>query len=329
MTRWSESLPDMPSNALSEIFRGERMRNIFFILVIVITVASAGISEGAERYVTTGIGKLQGDTTYRIGGRIYGPGSGIGAGDYPFPISELEFDINIYMLSLGGGVKFANDWDFSLSFKKSFTSGDGNLKDSDYMNSSIPDIYSESDAQLDAWSADINLNYRFLEGLYVGIGYLYQNFDYDVRDFRQWYPLWDYAAGESIGGIYGPGLGITYDVRYHIPYLEIGAKGHISDEISIDTNLRYSPMVVAKDRDNHVARAIYSAGDCKGRAFLWTLKGRYDFPKNWFMTLEFDYTRINTSGDSKNYINEEWQWTIDQETESSQMYFTFMAGYRF
>jgi outer membrane protease len=305
------------------------MRNIFFILVIVITFASVGVSEGAEGYVTTGIGKLQGDTTYRIGGKVYGPGSGFGAGEVGFPISELEFDIDIYMVSLGGGVKFAKDWDFSLIVKKSFTNGNGVLKDSDYSGYSIPEIYSESDAQLDAWSADVNLHYRFLEGLYAGIGYLYQNFDYDVRDFRQWYPLWDYAYGTSIGGVYGPGLGLTYDVRYHIPYLELGAKGHISDEISIDTNIRYSPLVVAKDRDNHVARAIYHAGDCKGHAFLWTLKGQYDFPQNWFMTVEFDYTRINTSGESKSYINEEWQWTIDQETESTQIYFSFMAGYRF
>lgn len=304
------------------------MKKFFFILTMI--VALSGISEGAEVYFTSGIGKLDGDTTYRIGGKLYGPGSGIGAGEIPFPISELQFDIDVYMLSLGGGMKFANDWDLSLTVKKDIASNGGVLKDSDYVPiSKIPDTYSESDADIDVWMLDINIRYRFLEGIYAGIGYIYQNFDYDVKNFRQWYPLLDYALGFNFQGDYGTGVGLTYDVKYHIPYLEIGTKGHISDEVSIDTNIRYSPIVWAKDKDNHALRGIYSTGDCTGHAFLWTLKGRYDFPQNWFMSFEFDYTRINTSGDSKVYVNDQWQWTIDREVESTQIYFTLMGGYRF
>ncbi|NJL60262.1 MAG: omptin family outer membrane protease [Desulfobacteraceae bacterium] len=173
----------------------------------------------------------------------------------------------------------------------------------------------------------MNIQYRFIEGIYAGIGYLYQNFDYDIKDFRQWYPLGTYT--DDTGGTYGPGIGLTYDVKYHIPYLKLGAKGNISDEMQIETSLRYAPMVWAKDRDNHVARQRYSVGDCEGTAWFWSLIARYDFPSRWFMVFEFDYSRITTDGDSKTYSEGVWSHTIDDEIESTQTYFTLTAGYRF
>ena len=67
------------------------MRKLFFIfLAIMVVAAMNGISHAAEGYVNIGIGKLDGDNTYRIGGKFYGPGK-TGVGEYPFPISELAF----------------------------------------------------------------------------------------------------------------------------------------------------------------------------------------------------------------------------------------------
>ncbi len=300
------------------------MRKLMIILVPVLLIIQISIGYCAEKYFTAGIGKLDGDNTYSIGGTYFTPGSG--AGEDPFPISKLAFDIDVYMASFGAGIKFADKWEFSTEFKKNISSGRGVLQDSDYVDDNnaytgdIPAIFSESNIDLDVWSANVNLQYRFIEGLYTGIGYLYQNFDYNIKDFRQW---------TTDAGVYGPGLGLTYDVKYHIPYLELGARGNISDEMRIETSVRYAPMVWAKDRDNHVVRGIYAQGDCEGSAWFLSLIARYDFPNRWFMVFEFDYSRITTEGDQKNYIDNYWQWTTDEEIESNQTYFTFTAGYRF
>lgn len=294
------------------------------ILVLILLIAQISTGYCAEKYFTFGIGKLDGDNTYRIGGIIFGPN--IGAGEVYFPISKLEFDIDVVMASLGAGIKFADKWEFAVEFKKNISSGRGVLQDSDYVDDNntytgdTAAIYSQSNVDLDAWSANVNLQYRFIEGLYAGVGYLYQNFDYNIKDFRQW---------TQTSGMYGGGLGLTYDVKYHIPYLELGARGNISDEMRIETSVKYAPMVWAKDRDNHIARGIYAQGDCEGSAWFLSLIARYDFPSRWFMVFEFDYSRITTEGDQKNYIDNQWQWTTDEEIESNQTYFTFTTGYRF
>lgn len=303
------------------------MRKLLLFALLML-LSDITIGNCADKYLTFGIGRMDGDTTYSIGGKYFTPDSGVG--EYPFPISVLEFDIELYMASLGAGIKFADNWEIATEIRKNISSGSGVLKDSDYLSetySGIPDIYSESHVDLDAWSAELNIQYRFIEGIYAGVGYLYQNFDYNIKDFRQWYPLGTYT--DETGGTYGPGIGLTYDVKYHIPYLKLGAKGNISDEMQVETSVRYAPRVWAKDRDNHVARGLYSEGDCEGTAWFWSLIARYDFPNRWFMLFEFDYNRITTDGDTKTYNGGRWDHTIDDEIESTQTYFSLTAGYRF
>ncbi|NJL60261.1 MAG: hypothetical protein HC887_12150 [Desulfobacteraceae bacterium] len=130
------------------------MRKLLFLALIML-LSDITIGNCAEKYVTFGIGRMDGDTTYSIGGKYFSPDSGVG--EYPFPISVLEFDIELYMASLGAGMKFADNWEISTEIRKNISSGSGVLKDSDYMTatySGIPDIYSESQVNLDAWSAE-------------------------------------------------------------------------------------------------------------------------------------------------------------------------------
>ena len=55
--------------------------------------------------VNLGTGMLRGDTTYQIGGTVTSPY--YGREEVHFPISELAFPLNVYMVSAEGYIEFA------------------------------------------------------------------------------------------------------------------------------------------------------------------------------------------------------------------------------
>ena len=205
------------------------------------------------------------------------------------------------------------------------------MKDSDWMTSSNPDqldIYSESDAELDALIIDINLRYRFFEksvlSFNAGIGYLHQQFNYDVYDLDQWYPSGVYGTGHD----YVSGKVLAYEVSYSIPYMEIGAQFKIKD-ISVETTFGYSPFVNAHDEDNHLLRYKLNKGHCRGDAMFVSFKGEYNFLNNWFLTLGLEYMKIETEGASNAYFYGIYDHTIDEEIFSEQKVVAFTMGYVF
>ncbi len=157
-----------------------------------------------------------------------------------------------------------------------------------------------------------------------GIGYLYQKFDYECSLIRQWSPSglsgYDYTGSGEVG--------LTYEVKYSIPYAEIGAQFKIKD-LSVETTLGYSPFVNAKDEDHHILRSKVNKGDCDGDAILFSLKGQYDFLNNWFLTLGLEYTKIETEGESDAYFYGVYDHTIDEEIFSEQKVIAFTVGYVF
>jgi len=286
------------------------------------------IAIGHRLHLALGGDKWEGDTTYQIGGTVSTPS---GAYETHFPISELEFPLDVYLISLSGGLEITEKLFLSAEAKKNITDDAGKMKDSDWMTSSNPnqlDIYSESDAELDAIIIDINLRYRFFEksgwSFNAGFGYLYQQFDYDIYDLDQWYPSGDYGTGHD----YVSGKVLTYEVKYSIPYTEIGAQFKIKD-FSVETTLGYSPLVNAKDEDHHILRSKVNKGDCDGDAIFFSLKGQYDFLKNWFLTLGFEYMKIETEGESDAYFYGVYDHTIDEEIFSEQEVIAFTVGYVF
>jgi outer membrane protease len=205
------------------------------------------------------------------------------------------------------------------------------MKDSDWITLSNPDqldIYSESDADLDAEIMDINLRYKFFKksgwSLSAGLGYIYQNFDYKCSLIKQWSP-----SGLSGYDYTGTGdVDLTYEVTYSIPYMEIGIQ-QTKDKLSLEARLGYSPFVNVTDEDHHLLRSKVSYGDCDGDGVLFSLEGRYDFPKNWFLTVGLDYTKTDTDGIQKQYTKGAWTATIDQKIESEQTFIAFAVGYAF
>lgn len=76
-------------------------------------------------------------------------------------------------------------------------------------------------------------------------------------------------------------------------------------------------------------RSKVNKGDCDGTAILFSLEGRYDFFKYWFLTLGFDYAEIETDGESEAFFSGVYDHTIDLEIESKQLFAGIAVGYAF
>ena len=310
------------------------MKKLVCVLLCAFVIGSVGVPAYAERPnfdLMLGLGMLSGDTTYQIGGMLDTPSV---SGKIHFPLSELEFPLDVYMISVEGSIEFVEKWKVSASVKKNISSAAGKMQDSDwgleFDDPTSLDIYSESDADIEALITNINLRYRFYKksnwSFIAGLGYLRQNFDYEISNLEQWSPSsMDYYGYD----IHVNGKVLEYEVTYSIPYIEIGTQFKIKDKFCVEASLGYSPLVNVTDEDNHIIGSTVSEGDCDGNVILLSLEGRYDFLKHWFLTLQLDYMTICTDGKQKQYTDSEWMVTIDQEIESEQIFTALAVGYVF
>jgi len=244
------------------------------------------------------------------------------------------------MVSLGTNIEFKNKWEVSASVKKNVTDDSGKMKDSDWgawwlegypwAQQNTLDIYSESDAELDVLMFDVNLRYKLYKGISIGLGYTHQNFDYEISNLHQWYPSYNYYFGMESPHDRIDGKVLTYEVTYNIPYIEIAFMGKATDNLYVEVSLGYSPIVDAEDEDHHLLRSkVYKTNYDHGNAILLSLQGRYEIATHWFFALQFDYTKIEAEGKSDGYTNGVWSETIDQETESEQIFYALNIGYAF
>lgn len=183
------------------------------ILAIVFMLSLLGITPKLQALdVDFGFGispplgdSLSGDTTYKIGGtRIDAYGRRWEQRD---PTSELKFPLDVSMARFRGGIQLGNagvgSFEINLELRKNITEDAGKMEDSDWgilydeeigwPDPDSLDIYSESDAELDAFMMDLHLRYHFptIAGFLkfsVGIGYKYQHFEYEISNLDQWYP---------------------------------------------------------------------------------------------------------------------------------------------
>jgi outer membrane protease len=244
------------------------------------------------------------------------------------------------MASLGASVGFVEKLKLSASVKKNITDDAGKMKDSDWgiawldefpgASPGSLDIYSESDANLDALIVDVNAQYRIYRGFFVGFGYMHQNFDYEISNLHQWYPSYSLYTGAASPHYWVDGPVITYEVTYSIPYIELAFLGKAADRFFVETSIGYSPFAKAEDEDHHLLRSKVSKTDYDpGSAILFAVEGRYEFAANWFLALQFDYTKIEADGESLDFVNGVYADTIYQETKSEQIFYSLNVGYSF
>lgn len=266
----------------------------------------------------------KGDSTYRIGGGfIRSDGS---AGETWFPISELEFPLDVLIGSVEVTWRPSDDVRFGLGVKHNISSDAGTMKDSDWLRApGSLDIYSESDAELDMWVAEVNARYSLYEiggiSFFAGLGYIYEFFDYEVSNVDQTYPSISTSYHE-----YYADLALLYDVTYHIPYIELATQMQMGRRFSLDGSVAFSPIVNVEDDDRHLLRDKVSRGDCEGDAILASLLARYELNESWFATAGLDYRLIETDGTQIQHQSGVLLGTIDNTIESEQFSVSLSVG---
>ena len=276
-------------------------------------------------------GWLFGDVTYQIGGQVvYASGEST---SYHFPISELKFPMNNAISRIATAVAYKR-MELSASFAHTLTSDAGTMEDSDWSDSDNPTVktvFSESDSTLDAWIANVGLNYAFHETrgafrhkLTGGVGCLYEAFDWENSNFDQSYPSTPGASHD-----YYSGVGITYKANLLMPYLAL-SETIGTRRVSASATVRFAPWARISDEDDHVYRQISSETEADGMAVQLAIQGNLNITRAVFVFVRGEYLYCKAEGDSQNEVygpgvnnssadSVGQKWSIEEEIVSSQM----------
>lgn len=314
------------------------MKRAAYLVVTALTMAAAGAGaqtpasadEGAATPlppaaaahtvdVRVGGGAWQGYTKYAIGGDVtYADGSTETA---PFPMSELEFPMDVFTLTAEARSRFAARWCAVLRGAKTVSGDAGTMEDSDYSPTYFGlerTIYSESDAELDGWELDGSVAYvasRTAEAdVLIGVGYLHQYLDYDISNLDQWYP-----AEPELGHDYEAGMVATYEVTYGIPYVEIVGNAVFAPGARVEGRFAWSPFASASDEDHHLLRGKTAEGDGDGTALMMSAAVQYLFAGRWQATAAAAYRLIDLDGEQTQYEDGELLGSIEEEINSRQL----------
>ncbi len=293
----------------------------------------ANSTEPVKFDLAIGFEAMGGDTTYSIGGNMtYATGETDSA---HFPISELEWPLDIWLARFDAGVSIGSSWKINGVLKTNISDPDDPMVDRDWLTLSDPgqlDVYSTSSiSDFSALIWDLNVEWSFLQdafwSLYAGAGYMYQNFDYTGQLIHQYSP-----SGQSGIEHYGDGTpGITYEMTYTMPYLLVGADFTVMPNFTIAGSFSYSPFVTAEDEDHHLLRNKVSIGDMEGSAFMFAISGKYNFNSMpaLFMEGGLEYTSIEVDGEQVQRVYGDPLGKIDMESESTQTSAYLNIGYSF
>jgi hypothetical protein len=324
-----------------------------YLLAGVLSLGMAGpaAADGSRFDLRLGLGLLGGDSTYTIGGEI---SDNEGNRGYLWdPISELKWPLDVVLVSLGGRAEVGR---FSVrgEVAKNATSDAGDMEDSDwgvyyglsggnpYFSPTSKDIYSTSSTDLDALIVDLRGRFAVWRGKWfstaVGLGLRYQKFSIVASDVEQYSPSYQtygldrvFPSDPFAAAVPGPAL--DYEVTYTIPFAELSGRFQIGSPLSLEASLGYSPLVAARDRDDHLLRSKLSEGSCNGSAWLFELELRLQLSRHWFAAAGASGLFIDTSGtqEQRFYGGEDagYEATIGQTITSSQARGSLEVGYSF
>lgn len=284
--------------------------------------------------ISIGTEILDGDTTYQIGYPV--TMDGVTYEGY-FPFSELKWPLDVVMGRIEGSATFKGNLKMNAMVKKNLSDPDSNMEDSDWITESNPgqlDIYSESYiSDFNAIIFDIDIEYAFArwEGvsLYAGLGYQYQKFEFKGNLIDQYSPSglqgYDYT-GDG-------GVGIGYEIFYHIPYLSLGTDIELDDKFSMTASFAFSPYVKAEDEDDHYLREYggkVTRSEMDGTAIMVNVAGKYNFTPVWFVELGLSAIKIEVDGT----MNQGYAWfgqfgsnKVESESTQTSGYITVGANF--
>jgi hypothetical protein len=324
------------------------MRYILAIFVSVLLASNAFCEDDDQKKpvlaFAAGVGVMRGHTTYQIGGNFDAPDDN---GNVRFPISELEFPLDVAYGSLGAQLDVAGRLEIAGGFKKNISEDAGELKDRDWgtlhrttdwwHDPNSLDVFSVSDTKLNALVAEVSARfyanpwqYKKTElKFYLGGKYTYQKFDFTADNLDQWYPSLNEYYGVDVGHIRISGEVLTYEVIKEIPAVMAGLKLATAPSITFDITLGYSPHATVKDEDNHLLRPLVSKAKCDGEALMFSLTGEVLlFPRCAF-NVKYDYTTIDTKGVETQYHPRGRTAEIEQKNFSDVHMYEITMAYRF
>ncbi len=313
-----------------------------------------------------------------------------------FPMYKLEFPMDVFAGTID--LKYSGTrWIFSLGFQMNIDDNAGHTEESEFglpyldatfttryyyeYDSTDPednwyagDTYAKYDTKIDLKTMDVNLKFKLYESdyahlygkgkfkLYAGIGFLYQDYDFecelknrrDVRHGRE-------DPDNSSAKIYVPKeqrlklnntpiTELEYEVVYQIPYIEMlfsETIGKFSGEVGVG----WSPVAEGEDDGYQAIRVPgpyhFETSDCDGEAWIYKVSAGYKFSEKWILKFEINYTRIKTDGIQRNFIPSgsfggrnsggalviytwpDLEYDLFQKLESKYAHYILKAGYSF
>lgn len=234
---------------------------------------------------------MYGYTLYEIGGLVTEPNGTSGVA--PFPLSEIKYPLNIFLVTLKGDWCFLDKFDIALDFKMSVSSNNGFVEDSDWGTASDPTAlisYSTSQSTLNFFSFDPVFLYRvYSENSFtvsVGPGFLFQHYYMTVNNLNQ--------SSDVFGSGYVPGEVATYELYQYMIYGAIKLN-YTSYLVNVGFLAGVSP-VFCSDDDNHILRSKENKGSSSGLGAILRLEISRDIAQNVFIALKGDFIYITTSG---------------------------------
>ncbi|GAB4333393.1 MAG: hypothetical protein Kow0089_02030 [Desulfobulbaceae bacterium] len=286
---------------------------------------------GMGMWMDAGVESWSGDITYRIGYPVT-DAWGYRYDGY-FPFSELEFPLDAEFGVVKGGIVVAEKYLLGIQVKKNLNDPDDDMEDRDWITESDPsrlDIYSNSTvSDFSAFVIDVDASYRFINNeqvrLAAGIGYMYQDFEYDTVVQRQWSPSglegFDYVGDGTVS--------LIYEVDCEIPYVLLSGQFNLLPNLKINGRFAFAPWVDVDDRDQHLLRSKVNEGDMSGTAFMVSADLQYDFTPQLFATAGFNHTYIDVDGDMDAAFYGVYDHTVAEELESNQYAGYVTVGFRF
>ncbi|MBU2490679.1 MAG: hypothetical protein KKA60_14930 [Proteobacteria bacterium] len=293
-----------------------------------------------------GIGYMGGDASFEIGKVV---NDATGQELLPFPISRLEYPLDLVMATVRGELSAGDRWSFHLEARKDLDDGSEPAKDSDwfyYQGSQVvpPLVYSETEVEVDAWVVDSGVRYAIYQGYHrgwdelygrkpamrwsygLGLGYQYRKLDYDENNLDQWYPLIPSLPHDRV-----PGAVAVYEVRHDIPYAEIFVNLDYKDRLTLEVSLGGSAFAHVEDKGHWLLRGLVFSmdSDWDGEAVMGSVRAKYRFTDHWFTALTLDMEQVNTSSESTSFSPATGHYSIGAETSSGSWFVGLTAGYRF
>ncbi|MGA2091018.1 MAG: hypothetical protein ABSH12_06120 [Endomicrobiales bacterium] len=295
--------------------------------------------DGKNYACWAGVGTFTGDVTYQIGSFFVDPTQQINQ-SIPFPVSKLQFPINVTIATVGNEYSINKNIDIRGELSKNITTFAGQQQDTDYLIPGVIQTYSSNDSDLQTITVDMGARYwlskydaeniHFKYG--VGAAYLYEHLEWEMSNLNQ-FDYYDQNGNPYIPSIQTtqPGLIGTYATTTSMPYIELATELEKTNSFSVLLSLGYSPFAQISDEDDHILRQIDSTTNLVGSAYKICIQARYNLSEKLFLMGKWDWINYDLTGTENDqaYDGTRDYWTEGHEISSSQSILSLSLGAKF